>query len=365
MEHPLVTVIVPVYNTAEYLPDCVRSIRAQTYPQMQILLVDDGSTDGSGALCDRFAREDARIRAIHQENSGVSAARNRGLEEAEGKYVYFVDSDDWAAERLVEDTVAVMEKDGYDLCAWGMELVCDGETVSYAGRWEERRFSFPSQKEKRRFLCRWILANRVSWSSNCQVFRLDKIRRFGLRFDPAHRIGEDLDFIFRYTACCQNMFCIPKPLYFYRQRGTSAMHTIDLAEHGAALLSILRGQERTLRGQPLFTPFYAYAGTLVSVFLWNFAEKEPSAQEFVRGLDCLKASNDWDWLVEQARLAVRNRGQIRRICGFRLGGQVNGLYRFIQTGNPAAYCRAVWIQRCYTLLREWKNEVLRRWRGRA
>ena len=103
---PLITVIVPIYNILEYLPRCVRSITAQTYSRLEILLVDDGSTDGTGELCDRLAREDGRIRVFHKENGGSSSARNLALEHASGEYVGFVDSDDYISpdmyERLLE-----------------------------------------------------------------------------------------------------------------------------------------------------------------------------------------------------------------------------------------------------------------------
>ena len=94
-DKPLITVIVPIYNIEEYLPRCVRSIMAQTYGNLEILLVDDGSTDGTGQLCDRLGQEDSRIRVLHKENGGSSSARNLALETARGKYVGFVDSDDY------------------------------------------------------------------------------------------------------------------------------------------------------------------------------------------------------------------------------------------------------------------------------
>lgn len=90
----LVTIIVPVYNTGAYLSPCLESLIAQTHRDLEIILVDDGSTDGSGAICDDFARRDERIKVIHQKNSGVSAARNAGLENASGTYLTFVDADD-------------------------------------------------------------------------------------------------------------------------------------------------------------------------------------------------------------------------------------------------------------------------------
>ena len=89
-----ISVIVPVYNVKNYLEDCVQSITHQTYPDLEILLIDDGSDDGSGEICDRLQMTDARIRVFHEKHKGVSGARNKGLKEAAGAYIAFVDSDD-------------------------------------------------------------------------------------------------------------------------------------------------------------------------------------------------------------------------------------------------------------------------------
>ena len=115
-DKPLISVVVPVYKTEAYLRQCVDSLLMQTYPNLEIILVDDGSPDGSGAVCDQYARRDARICVIHQKNGGVSAARNAGVQVATGQYIAFVDSDDWvdpdyvktlfqAAERLSKSKV--------------------------------------------------------------------------------------------------------------------------------------------------------------------------------------------------------------------------------------------------------------------
>lgn len=120
--NPQVSVLVPVYNTACFLERCVESILAQTNPSFELLLVDDGSTDGSGEICDSYALRDGRVRAIHQENKGVSAARNRGLTEASGEYVWFCDSDDWAEPRALEVLVAEMERAKPDMVVFSVQM---------------------------------------------------------------------------------------------------------------------------------------------------------------------------------------------------------------------------------------------------
>lgn len=109
-DNPLLTIIVPVYNILEYLPRCVHSITAQTYEKLEILLVDDGSTDGTGALCDELATEDDRIRVIHKENGGSSSARNLAIEQAKGEYLGFVDSDDYIEPDMYERLLRGIQK---------------------------------------------------------------------------------------------------------------------------------------------------------------------------------------------------------------------------------------------------------------
>lgn len=358
MNSPLISVIVPVYNVKPYLTVCVESIRRQTYSNLELILVDDGSTDGSGKLCDSFAEKDARVRVIHQKNSGVSAARNAGLEAAAGTYIYFADGDDWVLESMAEDTVPAMEAGGYDLCAWGMNIVQEGAEDIYFGRWKEELFQFLTKAEKQRFLCRWALPCRVGWSVYCRAFRRDIIQKFRLRFDTKLTLFEDLDFFFRYLSCCQNLYYIPKPLYAYRQHDASAMHTNALEKQLCGILHMVRQQDRALSGQALFQPFYLYGGTALSVLLWNFTQTEAEEQGLARAISCLEDAGDWNYLLDQARLAVRDRAGIRRVCGWRLGGQVNGLYHYILTRDYKDYRRANRLQRWFVALRTWKNKLI-------
>ena len=106
----LISVIVPVYNVEKFLPRCIESLQAQIYENIQIILVDDGSTDGSGKICREYADRDDRIHLIRQENAGAPAARNRALRMAQGKYVYFMDSDDWAEPTMLEDMYKLAEE---------------------------------------------------------------------------------------------------------------------------------------------------------------------------------------------------------------------------------------------------------------
>ena len=119
---PLVSVIVPVYNVYPYLRDCVQSVQAQSYQNWELLLVDDGSTDGSGELCDELAVEDGRIRVFHKPNGGQSDARNVGLQQTQGKYFYLLDSDDLIRSTAFDQFVERCEADGADAALTPLEM---------------------------------------------------------------------------------------------------------------------------------------------------------------------------------------------------------------------------------------------------
>ena len=130
MMTPDVSILIPVYNEEVYLPRCLDSIVGQTLQSWELLLVDDGSTDRSGSICDSYAARDSRIRVIHQENAGISAARNAGLAAAAGKYIGFVDSDDWIAPEMFQRLLTIAGETDCPL------VMCDARTVYADGRSE-------------------------------------------------------------------------------------------------------------------------------------------------------------------------------------------------------------------------------------
>ncbi|MBQ7670538.1 MAG: glycosyltransferase family 2 protein [Clostridia bacterium] len=128
-ELPLVSVVIPVYNVCNYLSQCLGSVIGQTYRNMEIIIIDDGSTDGSSGICDEFASRDPRIRVIHTENRGVAAARNLGIDSVRGSYVSFVDSDDWIEPDTVDTLVKTALEYKADIVAAGMRTEYIGMTV--------------------------------------------------------------------------------------------------------------------------------------------------------------------------------------------------------------------------------------------
>ena len=123
----LVSIIIPVYNVYQYLEKCLETVTSQTYKNIEVILVDDGSSDGSGAICDEYAERDERIKVIHKQNGGVSSARNAALEIVKGDFVCFVDADDYVIEEMIERLVNEIKK-GYDIVQCGYMLLY-GESV--------------------------------------------------------------------------------------------------------------------------------------------------------------------------------------------------------------------------------------------
>ena len=120
-----ISIIVPVYNAEKYLNRCIKSILSQTYKNFELILVEDGSTDASAMLCDRWAKQDGRITVLHKENGGASSARNSGLDIADGKYITFVDSDDWIEQDMFEYLYTIIEENGAQIASCGWRIVKD------------------------------------------------------------------------------------------------------------------------------------------------------------------------------------------------------------------------------------------------
>lgn len=211
---PLVSIIMPVYNTAAFLPMALDSIIAQTYSSWEAILVDDGSTDGSGEICDSYAARDPRFRVIHKSNAGVSAARNAGLDAARGEYIGFVDSDDWADPGMFATLVADMERNDADVAKCGFRTV------------EKDRTHEPSSGSLR-VIDGGHAARLLYENKKIRSFLWDKLYRrsiFNVRF-PEGRIYEDMCVLLWVLANARKVTLNPTPLYNYRQRGDSIVHT--------------------------------------------------------------------------------------------------------------------------------------------
>ncbi|MCI8584958.1 MAG: glycosyltransferase family 2 protein [Lachnospiraceae bacterium] len=202
------SVVIPVYEAKEHLGRCVDSWLGQTKGDLELILVDDGSTDGSGELCDWYAGSDQRVRVIHQENAGVSVARNAGIERAKGTYVLFTDSDDYVAEDYLEQMDRAMEESGADLTLCGFHHLYDGADIrKLPGR--TRTVRLLEGAEDFLSLYEQSFLN-MPWN------KMYKRERMG-RFDPSLSLGEDLLFNLDYLTRCEKIAVLSNPLCYYIQ----------------------------------------------------------------------------------------------------------------------------------------------------
>lgn len=216
-EQPDISVIVPVYKTAQYLPKCIDSILLQTAEDFELLLIDDGSPDESGCICDEYAARDPRVKAVHKENGGVSSARNLGIEMAKGRYIVFIDSDDYVDENYLRDLLAAAEAASGD--GKRVLVVSDYQPFNAQGL-EERHFPeafssdlIPGGITAEQF--RMLVFDFRLFPPYCKLYRTDIIHDHQLRFDTVLKSAEDFDFNFRYLTYMDRICYIPSVQYHY------------------------------------------------------------------------------------------------------------------------------------------------------
>ena len=220
-----ISIVVPVYNTEAYLKACVESLLSQTHPDLELIFVDDGSTDDSFAVLDAYAKTDARVRVIRQTNAGASAARNAGIDAATGDYIGFVDSDDWVEPSYCEALLRAFSDHpeiGVSVCNRRIHGHPNGrELGAAAGANRElspKEAAFYAVSIGKSF--EGYLWNKLFRAS---IFRDDP----ALRLDPSLAICEDLLLCVEIFASGQSAYFDPAPLYHYRYRESGALRTLD------------------------------------------------------------------------------------------------------------------------------------------
>ena len=232
----LVSIIIPVYNVEAYLDRAVLSACNQTYRNTEIILVDDGSTDRSGEICDMWQKKDSRIRVIHKENGGLSSARNAGLDIATGDYIYFLDSDDYIKDNLLATVVPYLDN-GIQLVSFNYYCVNGNEQK--ANSFQYRRYSIHSGEDRLNFIIGKVCNYAIGWEAWSRIFVKKIIDEHNLRFADNRKIfAEDLYFLLCYTAHIEQIVCIRDVLYFYEIRENSIMGN-DLKKNNLGRFSLL------------------------------------------------------------------------------------------------------------------------------
>lgn len=220
----LVSIIVPVYNVEPYLAKCLSSILSQSFSAYELILVDDGSTDGSPAICDEYAKRDPRIRVIHQENTGVSCARNRGLDAALGTCVTFCDSDDSLEPDWLQRLVEALESGNTDSAAASFTVVDAADAVIYRKEHLLGTFSLSSTREKLEYILFKVLSGSIGWEITTRLFRRSIIENHHLRFcQSCENFAEDLGFVVQYLLYAKSEVSVACSGYHYFMRSGSMM----------------------------------------------------------------------------------------------------------------------------------------------
>lgn len=219
-ENPLISVIIPVYNVASYLPRCLDSVCNQTYKNLEIILVDDGSTDNSAEICKDYASKDNRITVIHQKNAGLSAARNSGMERMQGEFFTFIDSDDWVAPDYCQTLFERIEQTQADVSAGNFVYALEDGRMTPSSR----SVTAPAVYQGEDILLFGFNFHHTAW------LKLYRTARCGtLRFNPYYSLNEDLDFYFRLTQQIKTLACTDKILLYYYQRNNSLLHKANVS----------------------------------------------------------------------------------------------------------------------------------------
>lgn len=216
MENDLISIIIPVYNVEKYLRQCLESVINQTYKNLEIILVDDGSKDASGGICDEYAEKDGRIKVIHKENGGVSSARNVGLENVTGSYIAFIDSDDYVLPCFIERLYNIVKKHNVDLVDCNYTTFEDNVIVKELGNDVEKIIN-KKEMQMRIYTVKGIRTI-VLWN------KLYKKELFNDLNFPDGKINEDEALIHRIIGNMKGQAAIlDTELYYYRQNNTSIM----------------------------------------------------------------------------------------------------------------------------------------------
>ncbi len=225
----MISVIVPVYNVENYLRECLDSLLAQTYPSLEIILVDDGSTDRSGQICEEYAKNHENMRVIHKQNQGLGMARNTGLEHISGEYVAFVDSDDYLDADCLEQLYNGLQEKKVDYCKCGFKRVDDNRNLSFVKQYKEEHYV---KDDAAKMLLPRLIGSRPDVKDSIEpcvwgvLYASRHIKEHQIRF-PSERelISEDVVFHIDYMQYADGAYVIPYAGYNYRRNDASLTKT--------------------------------------------------------------------------------------------------------------------------------------------
>lgn len=259
----MISIIVPIYNVEKYLNECIQSIVTQTFKDIEVILVNDGSTDSSGLICDLWVQKDERIKVIHKKNGGLSSARNAGIDAAQGKYIIFVDSDDyWIGTDSLAHLYDTAEKFDADVVRGEYIEVNDkGERIKTIAKNKSEYSNKPLDSAT--FYSKAIDGENFSW-----LYLFKRVSISTLRFDEGRKFQEDIDFNIKYFSTQKKCLYVDRNFYVYRKREASIITTprISNLEGSFSLCEVFRKYSHITKDTKLKAIYQYYS---VMMYYWT------------------------------------------------------------------------------------------------
>lgn len=290
MSKGLVSVVIPVYRVEKYVDRCIRSVVNQSYRELEIILVDDGSPDNCPKICDNWAETDCRIKVIHKKNAGLGMARNTGLDCATGKYIYFVDSDDYIALDTIQKCYDLAQRENADIVTFGVCNVSVDGNVENISVPRLDKYVYEGSEVREVFLPRLIApeAENGAWLSACgSLCRLDVIRTASWHFvSERELISEDVfSFLSLYNSV-KKVAVLPEALYYYCVNEESLTHTyrpdrytkVKYFYDSAKTLCVKLGYSDKVK-KSLTQPYISYTTAALKMIMQSDLSKEAKKKE--------------------------------------------------------------------------------------
>ncbi|MCI8416919.1 MAG: glycosyltransferase family 2 protein [Lachnospiraceae bacterium] len=333
----MISVIIPVYNAEEYLDQCVRSVCRQTYTELEIILVNDGSTDRSYDICEKFRKQDQRIRVIHNENKGLVSARIDGINASRGEYIAFVDADDWIEPAMYEEMYKTMQQEQVDIVMSGrFEDTGDVSRAVYhgipKGRYDRQslvRDVFPKMIVNENFF-EWGIFPGL-WD---KLFRRENLYKYQNKVDRAIRMGEDAACVYPCILNAKSIYIMGKCFYHYRQSTGTMVKQKDAIEVERHRFLVL--YETVKQQLETYRDIYDLRSQWTDYVLFLMI---PRADGLYRGFESLEYLFPFPQIKKGADIVLYGAGTY---------GQ--RLYRYLK---ESGFCNVIrWVDRNYRQLQE-------------
>ena len=311
----LISIVIPIYNAEKYLEECLNSIKNQTYKNIEVIMVNDGSKDNSETICKRFSEDDTRFRYFTKVNGGVSSARNLGLDNVKGEYITFIDADDWIAEKHLELLINSIKKTNSDIGVSSYKEFNNKDTyyIRVYTKQEKNLLNF-EKMNRDKFLSlfpKLMSANVCFNNAVSKLFRKDLVKN--LRFDTSIKYGEDLDFYFRLYMNVDSISYVNELTYVYRIHGDSTTSNFN-QEHAEQELTIFKQMYEKIQEIGLPTIHYFNKLKKLLELRMDFLENKVLLNEYLDFLKIIEGTVTYPNTLISVVIPIYNVSPYLRLC---------------------------------------------------